>query len=177
MEGVTHDNEKPMTQGEMMKGLDTVTRRYARPIAGKYTAEQIKAQVGKEAGVIFIAVPIEWVEGGNTTGNRQQIANRVGPLLGQAICCRVGTYGATSKPTGTVSILIQQLSEEGAVRLGRGFLRLTGKDGVSTKTGWRYTRNTHSRHATSPPPPRMTPPLFSEVRTLTQHTSPHQGHG
>ena len=91
--------------------------------------------MGKETGVIFIAVPIEWVMGGNTPGNRQQIANRVGPLLRQATCCRVGTHGGTSKPTGTVSILIQQLSEEGAVILGRGFLRLTGKDGISTRKG------------------------------------------
>ena len=171
MEGVTHDNEKPMTQGEMMKGLDTVTRRYARPIAGKYTVEQLKAQVGKETGVIFIAVPIEWVAGGNTTGNRQQIANRVGPLLGQAICCRVGTYGGTSKPTGTVSILIQQLSEEGAVRLGRGFLRLTGKDGVSTRNGV-AVHEKHSLTACNFTPPRMTPPLLSEVRTHT-HTTHH----
>ena len=157
----------------MMKGLDTVTRRYARPIAGKYTVEQIKAQVGKETGVIFIAVPIEWVEGGNTTGNRQQIANRVGPLLGQALCCRVDTYGGSSKPIGIVSILIQQLSEEGAVRLGRGFLRLTGKDGVSTRNGV-AVHEKHSLTACNFIPPRMTPPLMSEVRTLTQHTTPHQ---
>ena len=93
MEGVTHDNEQPMTQGEMMNGLDTATRRYARPIADKYRVEQLKTQVRKETSVIFIVVPIEWVAEGNTTGNRQQIVNRVGPLLGQAICCRVGTYG------------------------------------------------------------------------------------
>ena len=53
MEGVTYDNEQPMT------GVDTVTRRYARPIAGKYTVKQLKAQVGKKTGVIFIAVPIK----------------------------------------------------------------------------------------------------------------------
>ena len=97
MEGATNDNERDMTQGEMMKGLDAMTRRYARPIAGKYTAEQLKAQVGKETGVIFIAVPIEWVAGGNTPGNRQQIANRVGPLLGQALCCRVGVVNGKIK--------------------------------------------------------------------------------
>ena len=136
MEGVRIDNnEQPMTQCELMKGLDAVTRRYARPISGKYTIEQLKAQVGKETGVVFIAVPIEWVTGGNTPGNRQKIANRVPHLLGQAICCRVGTYSGTSKPIGTISILIQQLSEEEAVRLGRWFLRLIGKDDVSTRKG------------------------------------------
>ena len=41
------NDEQPMTQGELMKGLDAVTRRYARPISGKYTIEQLKAQVGK----------------------------------------------------------------------------------------------------------------------------------
>jgi hypothetical protein len=125
-------------QVELMKDLDAPTRRYARPIAGKYTVEQLKAQVGKETGVVFIAVPIEWVKGlkgGNTLGNRQQIANRVPPLLGEALCCRIGVFSGTSKPIGTVSIPIQQLSEEGAVRLGRGFLRLTGEDGISVRKG------------------------------------------
>ena len=51
MEGVT--NEKEMTQGQLMKEFDAATRRYARPITGKYTTEQLKAQVGKETGVIF----------------------------------------------------------------------------------------------------------------------------
>ena len=83
-----------------MKDLDAPTRRFARPIAGKYTIEQLKAQVGKETGVVFIAVPIEWVKGGNAPGNRQQIANRVPPLPGQAICCRVGVFSGTTKPTG-----------------------------------------------------------------------------
>ena len=101
-----------------MKDLDGPIRRYARPIAGKYTVEQLEAQVGKEIGVVCIVVPIEWVNGGNMLGNRQQIPNRVGPLLGDAICCRIGVFGGTSKPTGAVSIPIQKLSEEGAVRLG-----------------------------------------------------------
>ena len=172
MKGVTNDNERDMTQGEMMRGLDAMTKRYARPIAGKYTAEQLKAQVGKETGVIFIAVPIEWVEGGNTPGNRQQITNRVGALLGQAMCCRVGVVTGTTKPTGTVSILIQQLSKEGADRLGRGFLRLTGKDGVPKRKGI-AVHEKHSLTACNFTPPRMTPPSSSEVRTHTQHTAAH----
>ena len=38
---------------------------------------------------------------------------------------------------------IQQLSEEGAVRLGRGFLRLTDKNGVSARKGVAV----HERHS------------------------------
>ena len=46
--------------------------------------------------------------GGNSVENRQQLANRVGPLLGagDAICCRVGEHNGRSKPTGIASILI-----------------------------------------------------------------------
>ena len=133
MEGV--DNEKEMKQGQLMRDLDGVTRRYAMPISNKYTSEQLKSQIGKETGVVFIAVLIEWVKGGNTPGNRQQITNRVGPLLGDAICCRVGTFGGGSKPTGAVSISIQKSNGEGPARLGRGFVRLTSDDGVAVRRG------------------------------------------
>ena len=111
-----------------MKGFDYTTKRYATPISKKYTAAQLEAHVGKDAGLIFVTVPLEWVKGGNTPGNRLQVKNRIGPLFGDTVCCRVGEVGKTSKPTGVISLLIQKLHAEGATRLTRGFLRLTGAD-------------------------------------------------
>ena len=52
-----------------MRDLDGATRRYAMPISSKYTSEQLKSQIGRETGVAFIPVPIEWVKGVNTLGN------------------------------------------------------------------------------------------------------------
>ena len=76
------DDEKEMTQAQLMRDLDGVTRRYAMTISNKYTSEQLESQIGKETGVVFIAVPIEWIKGGNTPRNRQPIANRVDPYSG-----------------------------------------------------------------------------------------------
>ena len=53
-------NEKEMTQGQLMRDLDAATRRYARPISGKYTSEKLKAQIWKDTGVVFISVPLEY---------------------------------------------------------------------------------------------------------------------
>ena len=118
-----------------MKGFDFITKRYSMPISKKYTAAQLNAHVGRNAGLIFVMVPLEWVKGGNTPGNRLQVKNRIGPLFGDTVCCRVGEVGKTSKPTGVISLLIQKLHAEGATRLTRGFLRLTGADGESKRRG------------------------------------------
>ena len=123
VEGETH--EKEMTRGQLMKDLDISTRRYAVPTSSKCTGAQLQAQVGKETGVMFLLVPPEWVKGGNSVGNRQQIANKVGPLFDDVhvICCRVhvGEYSGKPKPIGAVSTLTQKLSKGGADRLARGY--------------------------------------------------------
>ena len=107
-----------------MKDFDFRTKRYATPISKKYTAAQLNAHIGKDAGLIFVSVPLEWVKGGNTPGNREQITNRIGPLFGDSVCCRIDEVGETSKPTGVISLKIQKLHAEGAIRMARGFLRL-----------------------------------------------------
>ena len=39
--------ERKMTEGEIMKGFDYITKRYATPISTRYTAAQLDAHVGK----------------------------------------------------------------------------------------------------------------------------------
>ena len=136
----------PITEGEMPKGFDRATKRYATPISKKYTAAQLKAHVGKNSGLIFVTVSMEWVKGGNTQGNRLQITNRIGPLfapVGESVCCRIGEMGRTSKPTGVISLKIQKLHAEGASRLARGFLRLAGADETTKQRGIAV----HERHS------------------------------
>ena len=62
----------PITEGEIMKGFDRATKRFATPTSKKYTAAQLKAHADKDAGLIFVTVPIEWIKGGNMQGNRLQ---------------------------------------------------------------------------------------------------------
>ena len=122
----------------MTNGFDRATKRYATPISKKYTAAQLKAHVGKNSGLIFVTVSMEWVKGGNTQGNRLQITNRIGPLfaqVGESVCCRIGEVGRTSKQTGVISLKVHKLHAEGASRLARGFLKLAGADGTTTRRG------------------------------------------
>ena len=123
--------ERPITEGEMMKDFDFRTKRYATPVSKKYTAAQLNAHIGKNAGLIFVSVPMEWVKAGNTPRNRLQITNRIGPLfaaVGESLCCHIGEVGKPSKPTGVISLKIQKLNADGANRLARGFLRLAGEE-------------------------------------------------
>ena len=154
--------EGPITEGEMMKDFNYRTERYATPISKKYTAAQLNAHIGTNAGLIFVTVPMEWIKGGSTQGNRLQITNRIGPLfasVGESVCCRIGEVGKTSKPTGVISLKIQKLHAEGANRLARGFLRLAGTDEATRRRGTAV----HEKHS-------LEASTFSQPRSDTSAT-------
>ena len=120
--------ERKMTEGEMMKDFDFITKRYSMPISKKYTAAQLNAHVGKNAGLIFVTVPLEWVKGGNTPGNRLQVTNRIGPLFGDSVCCRVGEVGKTSKPTGRRDLAANsKTARGGSNKTGQRILETSGR--------------------------------------------------
>ena len=160
--------ERKMTEGEIMRGFNYITERYATPISTRYTAAQLDAHVGKNTGLIFVTVPLERVKGGNTPGNRLQVTNRIGPLFRDSACCRVGEVGKTSKPNGVISLLIQKLYAEGAMRLARGFLRLPEEDGESKRRGMVVHENHSLESSASSQPKSDTSVILRGTYLLTE---------